>query len=389
MLSLGPLTSSVGTVYTAAQIGAQLLGTSLQMRWIFDLLSSGGNYKADLTPLVDSHQPATIDHDSEKAVKRSLNIWLWKPAPSLANMAQDLIRVRYQLMMPDGGWVGWRLGEYQCVPPIKTISESASNWKLTAPDLSQLLVDAAFTNSFSVQAGLSCPAAVSAIVSSYGGRVKLRVIIPDNGAVLTGSMSWDAGTSRLAAVNDVLTAFSYKPAWMDGPALKSRPFVDYASVTPAYTFDTTQGVTAALSPIVETPDWSHAFNQFRVIGSDPRKTPPQPVTGWYENDSPLSPTSTISTRPRMAPVINDSKIVDSRAANARARAEAQKAARVYATLSLPFLPWPFGEDLDVYGLVISTPDEGVVARKYLNTNWLHPCAANQATTMSLQRVVAS
>lgn len=378
-----------GTTYTAAQVAGFLTQPSLEMRWFFDLLGPGLNYKADLTSLVDAATPPEIQHDSTRAVKRTLNLRV-RPSAS-ANPLQDLIRVRYQILAPDGGWLEWVLWLWMLTPPDKEVSEAVTWWTLIAPELSQLLSDAAFTSTYTVASGINYAQAVSSIVSGYGGSVALQASLPDNGKTLAAPLSWEAGTSRLKAINDLLTANAYTPAWMDGNVLRSYPYVDYNTVIPAYTFDTTQGASVALSPLREKPDYANAYNQFRVIGEDPRRAvgtgSPPPVTAYYENTRADSLISIPNWHPKMAQPIRDSKIPDNAAALARAQYEAQKAARVYSTITLDAAPWPFAQDLDVFGLVYSTTDEGTVERNYLNIRWSHRCAANQQTRLELQRVV--
>jgi hypothetical protein len=386
VLPLGPITSSLNTTYTAAQVAAMLVQPSLALRYLFDLLNPSFNYKSDLTPLVTAAQ---IDHDTSRAIKRSLRINFWRPV-SNADVLKDVIRVRGQILAPDGGWLEWRLGLFRFTPPAKAISELATGWDVTAPDLSQSLVSAAFPSSFGVPGGYSLAAAVSLIAASYGGPVRWRVMIADNGARLGASQSWDAGTSRIKAINDLCAAFAYTSIWVDGTTLRAQPVPDYMQTPAVYSFDTTQGMTSALSPIQEVADYTNAFNQYLVNGEDPnRAANGAKVSGYYENANPDSPVSIPNWEPRMAPPISDSKIPDNITARARAKAEAQRSARIYGTLSLPFLPnWFFGQDLDAYNLIVSTADEGVVARKYLNTKWTLPCTVQTAPTMDLQRIVA-
>lgn len=383
MIALGPVTSSAGTVYTAAQVLAMLLGPSLEMRWLFDLLGPDLTYKADLTPLVQAGSPQ-ISHDSTRAVKRVLTLTM--RASSGVNVLQDLVRVRYEVLAPDGGWLDWQIGLFMLTPPAKAIHEGYTLWTITAPDLSQLLVDAAFSGATAFQAGSDRAASVRQLVSGYGGRTPLSAVIPGWSTTLPASMGWNAGDSRLKAVNDLLAADNYTNAWMSGALLTSKPVPDFTQVTPVLTLDAVAGQAQIFGPLAEVPDYANAFNQFLVTGQDPRQ---QPVSAPpYENRRPDSPVSLVNWHPRLK-VINDSSLPDAGACAVRARIEAQTSARILSALTVGTVPFPFFEDLDVVALAYQSADEGVVRANYLVIAGTHTCAAGAPTMGTLQRLVAA
>src|SRR2546423_15678550 len=119
MIPLGPVTSTNGTTYSAAQVQALLQGPSLQMRWFFDLLSAQLAYRLDLTSSVYeasrilssggvSVSAPTITYDAGRAVKRQLTFTM--RSLSSVNVRQDLVRARYEVLAPDGGWLDWGIG---------------------------------------------------------------------------------------------------------------------------------------------------------------------------------------------------------------------------------------------------------------------------------------
>src|SRR5207249_4290426 len=112
-----------------------------------------------------------------RAVKRQLTLSM--RASSSINSLQDLIRVRYEITAPDGGWLDWIVGIFLFTPPAKEIHEGYTLWSVTAPDLSQLLSDAAFAASGSIAAGSDYVGAISTLTSSYGGLTPLTTSIVD------------------------------------------------------------------------------------------------------------------------------------------------------------------------------------------------------------------
>jgi hypothetical protein len=383
MIPLGPKTSTAGTTYTAAQVQGILMGPSLQMRWLFDLLGSQLQYKADLTPLVDLEQPAKIDYDTTRAVKRQLTIRM-RPSAA-ANTLQDLVRVRYRVRTSDGGEVEWVIGTFMLTPPQKTISEGFTWWSITAPDLSQLLVDAAFSASTSVRAGINYAAAVTNLVQGYGGVTPLYAIVPDPNLAIAQPRSWDAGSSRLAAANDLLAAMSYTTLYARDNTFVTKPVPDWTTVLPIATFDTTTGLTQILGPLSEAADYSKAYNQFLVTGQDPRQAA---VSYYYENRRADSPVSIERWHPRLLKV-SDTALTSTAMCQARAMVEAQAAARVYSNLTIGTVPFPFFEDQDVIAVAYRATDEGLVRNNYVIVSGSHTCHPSTATTGVLQRIVAA
>jgi hypothetical protein len=382
VISLGG-TSSLGTVYSSTQVIALLSGPSLTMRWYFDLLSETLAYKVDLSPSLDESQPAVLSYDASRAVKRELRLRM--RANSSVNPLRDLLRLRYEIRTPDGGTLQWVIGIFMFAPPSKEIHETYTWWSVSCPDASQFLADSAFANSTAVPAGTHYPTAIRQIVSSYGGTTPLSVSMPLPPATVPASLVWDAGATRLKAVNDLIGAVNYTAAYMNGTTLVSNPQPDFNRMLPTLVLDTITGQAQVIGPLTEVADYVNAFNQVRVIGQDPRRNP---IYAYRENTRDDSPVSLRNWRPRLK-VINDSAIADQAHADARAFTELQISARIYSALTVGTVPFPFFEDLDTVTLAYSSTDEGVVRRQYLVIAGSHTCSAGVPTTGTLQRLVAA
>lgn len=382
LLRLGPRTSSAGTTYSAGQIWWMLFSPSLQLNWCFDLLNAEGYYKADLTPLVDFARPPTLDHDSSRAVKRQLaNLNL--RASNSVDVNRDLVRVRFQVLAPDGGWLEWPLGIFMFTPPTKSIAEGITWWTLNAPDLSQQLALAALPGTSSSSAGTPYVQAIAQLLSVYGGPTRLTADLIDTGLALGADLPWDAGASYLSVINKLLEGAVYVPAAMRNFQLVSRPIPDYGQQPVAMMLDTVAGQGQVLGPFSETQDRTNAYNQIGTTAGDPRLGE---VTGYYENTRPESPVSTVRSPPRFK-LIQDSKLSTRTAAQLRAIAEIQAGARIYSTLTVGLPPFPFFEDLDVVRLVYNSVDEGLVDERYLVQRWQCPLGM-VPTVADFQRVVA-
>lgn len=389
--------STLGTPYTASQIYSLLCSTGTE-QWAFDWLGPDGSYRGDLTPWV-TDIPA-VAHDSTQAVKRTLKIRLEQT--SLSNYGSfpevdvfaDLIRVRYRIPTPDGGFAEWTIGVFCQSTLQRAINPGFTKLDLAFNDLSQLLVDDKFESAYAVNAGASMVTAVAAIVRSYTGQTQLHAEIPDSGYVLGKTISWNAGDNKLQAITDVLTAGNYYSPWMDGFTLRSRPIPDMNTVVPGLTWDATNGQSpvTATAPN-ETIDRTSAANVITVIGNTPTAegtgTPGPAPQATYVNDRPDSPVSTVRWGKRVAKMIQDGTITDVPTAAIRARNEAQLAARLYSAFSIGTLPWPLSDDHDFYTLIYNSSSEGVVNEVYEDLSWSMNCAPGNEQSHTLQRLVAS
>jgi hypothetical protein len=381
VIPLGPVTSSLGTTYTAAQVYAMVMGPSLRTQWLFELLGPAYGWKADLSPYVLTNPTPSLTYDYSRAVKGELSFTM--RALSTVNPQQDLIRLRYQLEAPDGGWLEWVIGIYVFEQPDKEIHEGVTLWTVKAPDLSQLLGDAGFEQAAGVRAGMSYATAVAQLVAGYGGSTPLQATILNPAPVLTASQGWDAGVSTLKAINDLLSSAVYSTAAMSGGTLRARPYPDLTQEPTTLLLDTVAGPAKVIGPFSEKRINPSPANVIIVLGEDSRQSP---VYARYENQRADSPISLAAGARRKVKTVTDSSIPDNATALARAIKEAQAEARIYSTLECALPPFPWFEDLDVPRLVYQSTDEGLVNNRYLVQSW-NCSLSTDPTTVTLQRVV--
>lgn len=377
-------TSSAGTAYSADAVFAQLKAPAGQERYIYDRLAADLSPLGDLTGSVDEATVPEVDHDSGRAVRRTLKLQVVGNAP--LNPLHDLIRPHYQLRMPDGGWIDFVLGTFAVLPGSKIIGSGATQLTLDCADVSQLLVDATFVASTGVAAGQDVVAAVAQLVANYGGLTPLSTVIPSIGKKLLLPKAWEYGISPLVAVNDLLASINYFTVAADEQGrLTSALTPDWNLASPAITFDTRFGQSRVIEPFSQTPDFSKAFNVCIVVVDDPANPPAYAVV--VENHRADSPVSIENWHRKMGPVIKDSKILDRATAQARGLTEIQQAASIYAPIVFDTLPWPAWQDQDVLRLVYQTPDEGLVDANHVIRRWTHRLQAGAPTTHTATRIV--
>jgi hypothetical protein len=374
--------SSKGTSYSGVAVAALLSGPNLQQRWVFDRIQSNGQL-SDLTRYVDTSTVPEITYDSEAAVKRSIRMQLRGDAPLLS--LSDLIRVHHQVLAADGGWLDWPLGTFVLVPPERVITPTYTQRLIEALDMTQLLVDAEFLESYGVSAGASYIQSAVAIGQLYGGQIPLQFSIPDNLKTLPQSLGWQAGQTRLSAMNQLFLNNGYVSLWSDAMGvLRTGPLPDYTLTLPSYTFDQLHNAGIVISPLGDRPDPARMYNIVVVKGEDERRVP---FSFSWVNPSPLAEASALRWRPKVK-IISGSDIADASVAQQVAQSEGQASARVYSVLEVNTFPWSVSEDRDLFRLIYNSVDDGLQVNDYVEIKWVHRCAVGAPTTHFFERVVA-
>jgi hypothetical protein len=156
---------------------------------------------------------------------------------------------------------------------------------LTVELLSKLAVidEDAVENVYSLAAGANIITSAVTLIQSTG---ETRISFTGSSAVLANPQTWDAGTSKLTIINDLLAAAGYWGLWVDGSGLfRVEPYIDPAHRSVAYTFE-------AGEASIHKPDWgreqdlSSVPNKYVVIGQGSDDTPP--LVGVALNQDPTS-----------------------------------------------------------------------------------------------------
>jgi hypothetical protein len=357
----------------------------VQEDWTVDLLDLNLKPKGDLSGYVSRGGGADIAYDSTAAIKRTLAIPTVSGAVGI--LPSDCMRVWYKLLAPDGGWLRTPLGTFMQPAPATQSSTPAATWlNVSASELLQFLTETTFVESYAVGLLTNYVSAIRNIIAMAGGP-RLVVRIPDPGKYLLAPLGWDSGVSLLTAVNDLLAAIGYTTAYTDAMGvIRADPLPNFSLIQPSFTFDATTGHGIVAGNIQRSPDPSKIINACKVVGEDARK---EPVSATYTNIAAASPISVPRLGRTKMLLIKDSTVADAQAALARAKFEVQMAAANYAPIALSTFSWPFSENLDVYKLVYSTPDEGLVSLLVAETKWSHHVGAGGFSTHTLNAVVAT
>lgn len=274
----------------------------------------------------------------------------------IADLKLESVRIRPVMTM--------RSGSFEEVSPIPEIPwgtfllESAKEewedtgrvWKLSLLDRTTVPSQDVTDQSYAVAAGTNILQEVRSILASCGEYIAIDQSV--DLATRTG-MVWEAGTSKLKIINDLLDTAGYNSLWMDGWGnLQATPRVLPADRSIEYELLTglpRELVDGQLS--IYSPEWKRERDSFGVpnkviavqaAGGDDDEA----LVGQWTNEDPASPYSYVS-RGRWVPHVLDS--VDCPEGTpaeivafleARARATLVQMSAVQAEVKIEHLPIP-------------------------------------------------
>jgi len=197
----------------------------------------------------------------------------------------DWMSNRVRATFHDGD-LSWNVGTYLLASP--TEKHSAFGVSYSVGLLSKMVIPSEDTvdDRYSVASGAAIIPTVVDLIHSTG---ETRISVTSSDIVLGSSLTWEAGTSKLRIINDLLQAAGYWSLWCDGGGqFRVEPYVDPTKRPIVYRFE--HGETS-----VHMADWEHQQdlssvpNRFVAVGQGDEDSPP--LVGIALNEDPSSPFS--------------------------------------------------------------------------------------------------
>lgn len=141
-------------------------------------------------------------------------------------VATDWLNVRiqpwYVLTTPDGE-VSWPLGVFLPAAPKTRHTDTGRLVAVELYDKLLILDQDKIETTYTVDAAAVVTDTVRDLITSTG---ETKVALADSAETLTAPMVWEAGTSKLRIVNDLLAAVNYFAVWVDGwGRFRADPYV--------------------------------------------------------------------------------------------------------------------------------------------------------------------
>ncbi|PRB02757.1 hypothetical protein CQ047_17795 [Microbacterium sp. MYb72] len=166
----------------------------------------------------------------------------------------DWMSHRVQAIYTDRG-ISWPFGTYLFASP--TAKHTAVDVTHTVQLLSKMNIIAEDTVEarYSLAVGTVVVPVVVALITSAG---ETRIAATASTAALTSPLTWEAGTSKLTIINDLLQAIGYWSLWCDGAGqFRVQPYLNPASRPVAFEFE--HGARS-----LHFPDWDREQDQTSV-----------------------------------------------------------------------------------------------------------------------------
>lgn len=286
-----------------ADIPALNLDTRIGQRqatWTFTLIDGPtGQHLGTLHPI---RQPASITHDTTRAIKRDLRITLDPTDQAAINPIRDRIIVAMVV-----GGTSYPLGRYMFTDSTLLISTGGQRGMAT-------LLDEMFLIDQQMEQGFSSSAAVdNAVRALLAGLPIPAISIEATPYAAVGG--WAAGTTRGQVLDALATQGDYQTPWMNNAGafamVRTR---DPDTDPPDLDLDT--GARVLRDSVGQTSDILNAPNRFVVIGNSGSANT-RPVTGTY--DVPANAPHSITNRGFVIPAVYSMQIASATQAKAIAR----------------------------------------------------------------------
>lgn len=261
----------------------KLLAGPRSPRWVFELLNSSDEPLGAL----DGVKDASFEIATTERLGGSASI-------TLDDRGQDIdwlthrVRATYD---PGTGYPSWPVGVYLLTSPTMSSRGGRRTWKVGLLTKMTIIDEDAFDETFSVAAGTPIVPLVVSIITSTG---ETRTAVTDNGTTTRVAMVWDAGTSKLTIINDLLEAAGYWALWCDRSGqFRVEPYTNPQDRQASWVF--AAGPTATGGASLHRPDWSREQNLAgipnQVICSTQGTDEEPAIVGVARNDNPDSPFS--------------------------------------------------------------------------------------------------
>lgn len=344
-------------------------GTNREVNFRYDLLDSR-NVKIGETPMLG----CSVRFNSLAQIKRTATFSLREQD----GQNIDYLNHRIRPVMLLGGQE-YPLGVFLLPSPARKVKGASVYREIAGYDLTQILLEDKFTSRYYLPAGTMHTEAVKRIVNSAG---LLNLAISASTTVLARDREYQPGTSKLDAINELLSECSYTSLWADATGrLRAASYVLPSLRHPDIGYlDDGQSCIIADSEGEEL-DIFAIPNVFVVTSSSPDGGE---LSATYINDNPLSPTSTVKRHRQIVDYREISDIAGIDELDAYVKRIAYAASSAYSTVSFdtPLIPihgyattlYIVSQKLDIQG-------------KYTETEWSMDLKAGGRMTHKARRAI--
>ncbi|MCK9629892.1 MAG: hypothetical protein M0R37_15050 [Bacteroidales bacterium] len=165
--------------------------------WRVDVLARDDSPLGELTGVTGG----TVEHNINRVIHGGGRL-------DVDDLAQvpDWLDLRVRTWWQVEGMGPWPLGTFLCSAPSEQHKATGRAWSIELLDKLTILDEDKVDGTYALPAGTVVTTAVRAVILASG---ETAVAITDSAETLTAAMVWEAGTSRLRIVNDLLAAINF------------------------------------------------------------------------------------------------------------------------------------------------------------------------------------
>lgn len=278
--------------YKPGEVSSALLSNGRQIRFRYQVLNNSNQPKRFLAGVqpggrISYNFLADVKRTGELTLHETTNIpdgWM---GYADVNFSLDRLKIYAQIKYKDE-WISFPLGVFLMDSGVREGASGSRKRSMRLFDLSKILRDDKATDRYVVPAGTNIITAVAQVLNS--AKISDQSLTPV-ATTMTSDRSWDPGTLKIQIINELLDMINYGSIFFDenGVAV-ARPYSLPALRTPEISYKTDSDSVLA-SEMTESFETFEVANTWVATVSQPDR---DVLTATYVNDSPNSPTSTVS-----------------------------------------------------------------------------------------------
>lgn len=250
--------------------------------WSCDVLTKSGQLKGPLR----SFKGGTLEQNNDRAVRGGGSVdmtWEQDDEPDI-NWGSDRFAIKYTV-----NGVTWPMGVFLISTPAHDYNDDDNTVTTTVTIMDKLsvLVQDVIDGSYSVAADELVTDVIKTIILGTG---ETAIAVTDSAkTVRSPGLAWEAGTSKLNIVNDLLSHIGYEDLWCDGSGYyRAGPYIDPAERPVVYNF--AHGAESLhVAQWNRENDWFEIPNKIVLVSQADEETPA--LISILTNTNPDSPYS--------------------------------------------------------------------------------------------------
>lgn len=361
--------------YTDAQVRDLLHAAtgSRQVQFRYALLNK---YDVEIGTLT-TVESGSVRLDTEADISRTARFNLAENEADDIDWLSDRIKPYFRLRA-GSDWLEWPLGVFILSSPGRRSASGRITRSVEAYDKGVILSEDRFTGRYLIAASTLYTDAIDTILDAAG---LWKVNITPSAATLAVPKEFEIGTSKLEAVNALLTEINYSPLYIDAEGYAiCEPYVLPTAREASYTYRTDH-LSIIRDGALQEEDLFAVPNVWVVAASNPEQAA---VTSTYTNDRATSPSSTINRGRNIVDFRRIDAIYNQATLDAYVQRLAYEASQVYGRLVFASATMPHHGYGDI---LFIEHDDLDLATKYREIAWEMDLAPGGQMTHECRRVI--